>query len=177
MHGAFLYAALMAKDLRTYLSNSRTRLPEPLSAAELIAHIRRRTADRQGATISPYFGDMLGQPLYAVSLFPEQQTALVIAGRELPADVLEAFLRTNRELLADPRLCIGSWYQAESDLMFIDIVAVLPDREVAAALGRQYNQIAIFDLAAEKEIDTGGTGAWVSQDTPPNRRLPALKRG
>jgi hypothetical protein len=166
----------MAKDLRTYLSNRRTRLPKPITVEVAADRIEQIHAEHGGATFSLYFGDMLGQGLYAVSLFPEPETALTIAGKDAPADVLRAFIGANRELLLDPRLCIGTWYQEDMDITFIDIVAVLPDRETALALGRQYNQIAVYDLAAGEEIDAGGSGEWIAVDVPPEQRLPRLKR-
>ena len=166
----------MANNLRAYLSNRKMDLPKPLPEAELAAQIRRRHRDRKGATFNRYFGEMLGQPLYAVSLYSEPETALVISGRDIPVELLERFLRSNSELLSDPRLCVGTWYQEENDLTFIDVVAVLPEKSEAVALGEQYNQIAIFSLAEEVEIDTSGTGEWTAQETPPNRRLPELKR-
>jgi hypothetical protein len=57
-----------------------------------------------------------------------------------------------------------------------DVVAVLPDRETALALGRRYNQIAIYDLAAGEEIEAGGTGEAVLVEILPEQRLPKLER-
>ncbi len=167
----------MAKDLRTYLFNPRTRLPRPIPIENAVTQIGRLHGESGGATFSLYFGSMLGQELYAVSLYPEPQTAVTVSGRAVPADVLHAFIQANRELLSDPRLCIGTWYQEETDITFVDVVAVLSGKEAAITLGRQYNQIAIYVLAAGEEIETGGTGEWVLTDVPPEQRLPRLDRG
>jgi hypothetical protein len=166
----------MAKDLRTYLSNRRTRLPKPIPVEEAATRLERLHEGHAGATFSLYFGDMSGQEFFAVSLYPEPQSALTISGRPAPADLLRAFIEANRSLLSDPRLCIGTWYQEDENITFIDVVAVLPDREAALALGRHYNQIAVYDLAADEEIETGGTGEWIFADLPPEQRLPKLER-
>ncbi len=166
----------MARNLKTYLSNRRTRLPKPLSVEDAAQHIERLHLQRNGATYSLFFGDMFGQELFAVSLYPEPETALRLAGENVPARVFEVFIQANRTLLSDPRLCVGTWYLEEEDTTFLDIVAVLPDREAAIELGQQFNQIAVFDLFAGVEIETGGTGEWIATDIPPQKRLPKLER-
>ena len=42
--------------------------------------------------------------------------------------------------------------------MYLDVVATIPDVNDAKALGKEHNQIAIWDLKNGNEILTGGTG-------------------
>jgi len=115
------------------------------------------------------FADVCGEELFAVSIYPERSA--IIPSDRLSPEVLEVFLKANRDLLEDPRCCVGTWYNAESDVTFIDVIAAVPDRDHALRLAMRYNQVAIFDLAAMSEIETGGT-ASVPPDLPPiGRRL------
>jgi hypothetical protein len=52
------------------------------------------------------------------------------------------------------------------------VSATLPDREQAITLGRQYNQLAIYDLLHDEEIETGGTGEPRLDLPPETARLP-----
>jgi hypothetical protein len=112
--------------------------------------------------------------LYSVSLYPER--GVMISGRRIGADVLTAFVTANLDLLRDPRNCIGTWYNEADNITYLDISAVLPDREDAIALSRRYNQIAAFDLARLQVIETGGTGAPIVDLPPLTERLPKLRQ-
>jgi hypothetical protein len=160
----------MAKDLRTYLSNRRTRLPRPIPVEEAVTQIERLHRENGGATFSLYFADVGGQELFAVSLYPER--SVQVPGRFVPTRRLQAFLAQNEDLLRDPRNTIGTWYNKDDDTTYLDVTATLPDKEQAITLGRQYNQIAIYDLLHEEEIATGGTGEPLPNTPPDIRRLP-----
>lgn len=138
-----------AKDLHDYLSHPTTLLPEPLPLEEVIANIRQ-SHEQGGATFSRYFGDAVGQPLYAVSVYPD--------------------------LLKDARNAVGTRYNREEDAAYLDITTLLEVRAEAVALARQYNQIAIYDLARQVEVLTERTGEEISGLPIPPNRLPALKR-
>jgi hypothetical protein len=160
----------MARDLRTYLSNRRTRLPKPVPVEEAVAQVEQLHEAHGGATFSLYFGNVLGQELYAVSLYPER--SVQVRGRFVPARRLQAFLTLNQDLLHDPRNAIGTWYNEDDNTTYLDVSAMLPDREQAISLARQYNQIAIYDLLQEEEIETGGTGEPLLEAPPELQRLP-----
>ena len=166
----------MAKDLQTYLSNRRTRLPRQIAVEEAAQALAESHNEHGGATFSLYFGNVAGQNLYAVSLYPEPERAITISGKSLsPAD-MEGFIKANLDLLADPRVCIGTWYYEDTDATYIDITAVLAEEQMAIELGRQYNQIAIYDLMRSEEIETEGTGEWTIPALPAAERLPKLQR-
>lgn len=47
---------------------------------------------------------------------------------------------------------LGGWYNSENGKFYFDAVIVVNDLETAIRLGRENEQIAIFDLANLKEI-------------------------
>jgi hypothetical protein len=55
---------------------------------------------------------------------------------------------------------LGVW--AFNGDLAVDVVEIHRDRAEAIAAGKANDQIAIFDLATETEIATGGTGFAVS---------------
>lgn len=125
-----------------------------------------------GATVNRYFGDLGGQALFVVSLYPERTRR--VAGQSVTEQTMTAFLADNDDLLGDPRNNVGLWYAPSRDTTFVDVSAALPDRDDAIVLGERYNQIAVFDLARFEEIETGGTGLPPSDAPPAPDRLPPL---
>jgi hypothetical protein len=79
---------------------------------------------------------------YAVSTFPEFERKLGNVG----TDDLDQFLRDNSELLRRPGILFGGWRETESGIAFLDVSTVVNDRETAAKLARDHNQIAFFDF-------------------------------
>jgi hypothetical protein len=160
----------MAKDLRTYLSNRRTRLPRLIPGERAVRLIERLHEEDGGATFSLYFGNVAGQELFAVSLYPER--SVQVRGRFISARRLLAFLAQNQDLLSDPRNAIGTWYNEDDDTTYLDVTATVPDRVEAIALGKQYNQIGVYDLQRGEDIVTGGTGEPLLDAPPEAHRLP-----
>jgi hypothetical protein len=164
----------MAKDLRTYLANRRTRLPRLIPAEGAATQIERLHEQNGGATFSLYFGSVVGQELFAVSLYPER--SVQVRGRFVSARRLRAFLTQNQDLLSDPRNAVGTWYNEDDDTAYLDVAATLPDREQAITLGQLYNQIAVYDLLRGEEIVTGGTGEPLLDAPAEMHRLPQPRR-
>lgn len=164
-----------AATLTEYVSDPATALPPRIDVETAVRRIRELHDEHGGATFSLYFGDAAGQPVYAVSLYAGRSEPLL--GAQVPERILRRFLRDNDDLLQDPRNCIGTWYVRETQQTVLDVSAVFSDPAAAEELGRQYNQIAIFDLHAAEEIDTGGTGEELASWPPEAERLPPLKRG
>ena len=163
----------IAKDLPDYLSHLSTLLPEQLALEALVASVLRRHK-HGGSTVSRYFGDAAGQKLYAVSVYPDR-TALV-PGQQVPAALLRTFIQANYALLEDVRNAVGTWYNREENITYLDITTLLSDRAEATALAQRYNQIAIYDLARQVEVLTKGTGEQIDDLPPPQERLPPLQR-
>jgi len=163
-----------ATDLRDYLSDPATTLPEPLALDEMAARLVRLHHQNGGATFNPYFGDMSGQRLYAVALYPERSATL--PGQSLSAADLHAYVQANQHLLQDARNNVGTWYNRDMDETYLDVSTTVADRDEAVAIAARYNQIAIYDLAGRLEIETGGTGEAAGGLPPVGERLPKLIR-
>jgi hypothetical protein len=122
-----------------------------------------------GSTFNLYFGDLAGQRLYAVSIYPERGRRT--AGDDIDPRIVRAFILGNLDLLNDPRNSVGTWLNRANGLTYLDVSATLPDREQAVELGERYNQIAIFDLERLEEVAIGGTGEEIPNLPPPAERL------
>lgn len=147
-------------------------MPEPVEVEQAVEQILLLLESRGGVTFNLYFGDIGGQNLYAVSLYPERGKRA--SGRGISRNVLRQFIRDNLPLLRKPENNIGLWYSSERNLLYRDISAALPNRQQAIDLASQYNQIAIFDLKSAEEIETGGTGELMPDRSPEAERLPSL---
>ena len=161
-----------ATDLAAYLADPEAALPERLATDEAVAQIRALHDQSGGVTFSLHFGDLSGQSLFAVSLYPER--SVLEPGRSPAPGILRRFLLKNQDLLRDPRNNIGLWYNPTIDATYLDISATFPDQGEAIELAERYNQEAIYDLAQDEVIDTGGTGEAISSDTALEDRLPLL---
>ena len=67
---------------------------------------------------------------------------------------------------------IGTWYDEEADVTYLDITAVVVEKREGLTLGSLYNQKGIYDLGAGEEIPTGGTGKEPEDASPDVDRLP-----
>ena len=79
-------------------------------------------------------------------------------------------------MLEDARNTVGTWYNREEDSTYLDITTTLPSRTEAVSLAMQYNQIAMYDLAAQVEIATEGTGEEINGLPPLMERLAPIRR-
>lgn len=165
---------MKAADLTTFLANPSAGLPRRIPLARLSEQISRSHFLDGGATFNPRFGSLVGQSLFAVSLYPDR--SVIVAGRSLTPERIVAFALQNSDLLRDPRNCIGTWYDEDYDVTYLDVTAVVTEKPEALMLGARYNQVGIYDLAGAVEIPTGGTGN-VPEDAPTDtERLPPLTR-
>jgi len=146
----------VANNLSSYLRDDTKTLPSPISAETLAQQVMAWLFHTEGATFNLYFGNMVNERLYAVSLYPER--SVVFLGHFIPEHLLRRFITDNLDLLADPRNSIGIWYSEALNSVYLDISATLPNRFEAVSLGEWYNQEAIYDLARNEVIDTGGSG-------------------
>jgi SPP1 gp7 family putative phage head morphogenesis protein len=97
----------------------------------------------------------IGQSGYAVSPYPDRSA--VFDHKVTRGDVRQ-FMERNRDLLTQPGHAVGAWRDPESGKTYLDVSIVTEDRDHAVSLGRQHNQISIFDFKSGNTIDTGGTG-------------------
>ena len=138
--------------------NDRSRpLPAPINAQQAAQEISALHAKKDGSTFSLFFGDLGGQPLYSVSPFTER--TVKVPGQAVTPSDLTAYIKANRDALARPHAAVGTWYDPDNQVTYLDIVIVIEDKAQATELGVQYNQIGIFDLGRMEFIPTGGDGA------------------
>ena len=159
-----------ATDIVTFLSGRSRELPQLIEVDEAVRYTLVLHQANEGATFNMYFGDLAGQRLYAVSLYPDR--SVVIEGKQIPLAVLRRFFLDNRDLWVDPQVSVGTWFSTDGNMTYLDISATIPDRELAIQLGKKYNQTSIFDLFNLEEIQTGGTGEAVPNLPPADERLP-----
>jgi len=181
---AILMAALLASgsgpassavaqiDVATLLSQPTVRVPAMLDPSEVARQNVALHRENGGSTVSLYFGNLAGQRLYVVDVFPERERT--VPGAEVSQALLEQFVADNRDLLADPRNTVGTYYDEETGNTAVNVSSVLPDRELALALARQHNQQFVFDLGAMTSIPVGGTGQHPADLPPLPQRLPTL---
>lgn len=156
----------IADGLAEYLADRHTLLPKVFSseeAAEQIISLFQKS-DYSGATFNFYFGDLSGQPFFAVSPYPDLSETL--PGVAVDQRDLKAFIMKHRPLLEDPRNSLGLWYDELNQETWIDISTVLPGKREADDIGKRYNQIDGFDLQKNEPFPCGGSGEPV-EDMPP----------
>lgn len=112
------------------------------------------TKKNGGATINMRSGQSLGGvEMYAIAL--PVAPGMVVDGYPTGSD-LKAFTTKNAKWLLDRTgYALGTWYYQGKT--YIDVSTTIPWRDYAVTLGKEYDQISIFDLANFEEIPTGGT--------------------
>ena len=71
--------------------------------------------------------------------------------------ILSDFLKQNREHFQEDQY-LGIWFNTNNGKVYLDITDNIADRRKAESLGRERNQISIWDVVNKVEIQTGGTG-------------------
>ncbi len=141
------------------------------------------TADEEGMQGSSFSADgkenLIGTPNIAVSIFPD--LSFTLPGRLTPETAKEeigAFREEHKELLeANPELAVGTYFSEDTNTTFIDLVSIVPEAqlETAIELGREFNQISVFNLRTFEEIETGGTGEAIDVNITPQDRVSRMK--
>ena len=164
--------------LEYLLSKSTISLPTAKQAHEIIAEVRgilRNPERNGGVTYSLYFGDQAGAPFYAVGvdnnltqhILPERFS--LTESEQAPTEDyltenLVEYLTRHRQMLTNPRCCIGLWEGPLKDggnELYLDISVLVYHETLALAFGKESNQIAIFSLRDGRVINLGGTGESV----------------
>lgn len=71
--------------------------------------------------------------------------------------ILGDFLKANRERFGKDQY-LGLWHDTKTGKVYLDITDNIQDRKKAEDLGRERNQISIWDVVNKVVIETGGTG-------------------
>lgn len=160
-------------DIVSYLADRKGPLPPMMGVEAAVDLALQGHEANSGSTTHFRWGDLSGQPLFVVSLFPD--LGIIKQGKAVSKAELTAFAKANLNLFADPRVCLGTWFNEADGNTYIDINVVLADKAAAVELAKRYNQIAIFDLATFEETQTGGDGKPLADLPKPEARLPAFK--
>jgi len=71
--------------------------------------------------------------------------------------IMSDFLKENRARFGKDQF-LGIWHNKKNGKVYLDITDNIKDRSEAERLGKERNQISIWDVVNGAEIDTGGTG-------------------
>jgi hypothetical protein len=112
-----------------------------------------------GITYSMQQGNLAGTPNYSVSVYPEREK---IVDGVADFDDIENYIEANEDLLSQSSNSFGVW--SNKGQVYYDVVVTLSDREEALKLGRENNQLAIWDLKNSQEIPTGVVRAFNKKD-------------
>lgn len=122
-------------------------------------------ASLDGSTVSLQDGNMLGQPLYAVSIYPERSVELP---RPPTRQDFLVFVLRNLDVLLKPHHAFGTWVNKYTQCHVLDVVACVRDRCTALELGQKFHQLAVFDLANLTEIAIDNYHAQPESSAPVN---------
>ena len=128
-----------------------------------------------GSTINAVHGDISFTNTYSVSIFPDM--GITSPGKRITEKQINDFdakLRAAGINASDENITIGTWYDAKADVTYIDAAITTTDRAQAIALGKQFNQKAVYSLGDMAEINTGGTGLAVAGIPSVQERLASV---
>jgi hypothetical protein len=109
-----------------------------------------------GSTVSLFHGNMVGQKLFSVSIYPARTIKLWAPPRW---QQLFAFALANTDLLLKPIHALGTWTNDWTGEHILDVVVLSSDRDEALALALHYGQAAAYDLELRREIPV----SWPSE--------------
>lgn len=81
------------------------------------------------------------------------------------AHLLQDYVDAHSSDFASPDSHLGTWHDSDSGKVFLDISHNVLDHDQATKLGRDNDQIAIWDVKNSQEISTGGTGGLDKAET------------
>ena len=114
---------------------------------EMLYSVVEDTLANGGLTIKPFTGEK-----------PQTGYMVALQGHELKVPVTEFFTglvadyigEHAQKLMDNPRLCLGTW--VNEGAVYLDLSENVGSREKALELGRERNQIAIFNLETFEEV-------------------------
>jgi hypothetical protein len=145
-------------------------LPPTVDLDAIAAQVAALHRANGGATVNLYRGDLAGEDLYVVDVYPELSEA--VAGPDIDPAQIRQFINAHLSRLTDSRNNVGTWFNEADGYTYLAVSTALPDRAQAIALGQQYDQIGVFDLSRMTMIELGGTGTPPPNLPPIDQRLP-----
>jgi hypothetical protein len=102
----------------------------------------------------PKSGYMVASPVKKAPIVDADDFYNPSKGRKILAD----FVKANKKDLGTGKKYLGLWHNKEDNKVYLDVSENVQDRAKAVRLGRERNQISIWDVVNFEEIGTGGTG-------------------
>jgi hypothetical protein len=102
----------------------------------------------------PTKGYMVASPVKKAPVVDADDFYDPIKGRKILGD----FVKANKKDLGGGKKYLGLWHNKEDNKVYLDVSENVQDKGTATRLGRQRNQISIWDVVNFEEIGTGGTG-------------------
>jgi len=102
----------------------------------------------------PTKGYMVASPVKQAPVVDADDFYDPVKGRKILSD----FVKANKKDLGGGKKYLGLWHNKEDNKVYLDVSQNVQDRGRAVELGRQRNQISIWDVVNFEEIGTGGTG-------------------
>ena len=109
------------------------------------------TINNGGCTYSPKtHTNLSGKPFYVVSMYPECEK--IIPKDKFTSSHVLLYYCNHVELLRQESNSLGTWLNTDNDMVYLDIVRTVSDKDEALTIAKDNNEIAIFDLLNMKEI-------------------------
>jgi hypothetical protein len=113
--------------------------------------ITTRTLASGGCTYNPSSDTYLsGEPFYAVAMYPECEQVLSL--KDFTPGSIYNYAKEHKNILKHSKNSIGTWIDRDTNEIYLDISRTVSDRDVALAIAKRTNQLAIFDLLNLEEI-------------------------
>ena len=114
---------------------------------EVLYSLVEDTLANGGLTIKPFTGEKPSGG-YMVAL---QGYELQVPASEFFTGIVADYIGEHAQKLMDnPSLCLGTW--VNEGIVYLDLSENVPNREQALQLGKERNQLAIFNLETFEEV-------------------------
>lgn len=87
--------------------------------------------------------DHVGAPVFSVSPYKEREIRIV---GQPTAEQIGAYVRKNLDALSTPGHALGTWFNPDDGMTYLDVVIVEKNMQTALNIARDAEQLAIFDL-------------------------------
>lgn len=152
--GIAIEESIYAKIRKKTLAEEMARRKVLARQSGIMEHVRREN----GMSVSMETGE---EPKQGFMVARKEGSVIVDAAKFFDAiegkKVLSDFIKANRERLG-AGVYLGIWHNKKNGKVYLDVVDNVIVRGDAERMGRERNQIAIWDVVNKVEIQTGGTG-------------------
>jgi len=152
--GIAIEESVYAKIRKKTLAEEMARRKVLARQSGIIEHVRREN----GMSVSMETGE---EPKQGFMVARKEGSVIMDAAKFFDAiegkKALSDFIKANRERLG-AGVYLGIWYNQKNGKVYLDVVDNVIGQSDAERMGRERNQIAIWDVVNKVEIQTGGTG-------------------